>query len=185
MQALKTVRHQGYTIEVYLDEFGINPRTEYDHLGTILYTSSRYVLGDKQVSPEEIKAITSRDDVFWLPVYAMIHSGTMLNTTGFSCPWDSGQCGIIYCEKGQSEAWGFTAQGEALREAVKACFVSEIEEYSRFCSGESYGFVIRKVTAETDSEDSCWGFSSIEEAIENAKAFLPKPDLNDMSAFAL
>ena len=27
------------------------------------------------------------------------HSGITMNTTGFSCPWDSGQVGWIYCSK--------------------------------------------------------------------------------------
>jgi hypothetical protein len=33
-----------------------------------------------------------------LPVYIYDHSGITLNTTGFSCPWDSGQVGWIVCD---------------------------------------------------------------------------------------
>jgi hypothetical protein len=31
-----------------------------------------------------------------LPLYLYEHSGVTINTTGFSCPWDSGQVGIIF-----------------------------------------------------------------------------------------
>ena len=34
-----------------------------------------------------------------LPVYMYDHSGITINTTGFSCPWDSGMVGIIYVSK--------------------------------------------------------------------------------------
>lgn len=34
-----------------------------------------------------------------LPLYLYDHSGITINTTGFSCPWDSGQVGWIYCNK--------------------------------------------------------------------------------------
>ena len=32
-----------------------------------------------------------------LPLYLYDHSGLSMNTSGFSCPWDSGQVGWIYC----------------------------------------------------------------------------------------
>lgn len=34
-----------------------------------------------------------------LPLYLYDHSGITMNTTGFSCPWDSGQVGWIYASK--------------------------------------------------------------------------------------
>jgi len=33
-----------------------------------------------------------------LPLYLYDHSGITMNTTGFSCPWDSGQVGWIYAD---------------------------------------------------------------------------------------
>ncbi len=40
-----------------------------------------------------------RDNIVYLPVYMLDHSGITINTTGFSCPWDSGQIGFIYVDK--------------------------------------------------------------------------------------
>ncbi len=40
-----------------------------------------------------------RDNIVYLPVYMYDHSGITINTTGYSCPWDSGQIGFIYVDK--------------------------------------------------------------------------------------
>jgi hypothetical protein len=39
----------------------------------------------------------------------------------------------------------------------------EVKEFSAYLSGEVYGYVI------DDDGDSCWGFYSVEDAIEAAK----------------
>ena len=87
-------------LEIVMDNDPISPREDCN-LGTMLYASSRYNLGDKQVSWEEINKIEKDIDNIVVPVYAYIHSGIVLNTFGFSCPWDSGKCGIIYISKQQ------------------------------------------------------------------------------------
>jgi hypothetical protein len=38
-------------------------------------------------------------DYVILPLYLYDHSGISMNTSGFSCGWDSGQVGFIYCER--------------------------------------------------------------------------------------
>lgn len=88
------------------DSDPISPR-EWDNLGTIVYWHPRYVLGDVYVpkdrysSPEEVLKHECGDenDIVYLPVYLYDHSGLTINTTGFHCPWDSGQVGWIYAEK--------------------------------------------------------------------------------------
>ena len=68
-------------------------------MGRIVYASPRYYLGDDCISPDEIRALTKRSDIVYLPVYALVHSATWLATKPFSCQWDSWQSGIIYVEK--------------------------------------------------------------------------------------
>lgn len=41
-----------------------------------------------------------------LPIYMYDHSGLTISTGPFSCPWDSGQVGIIYIEKSTCEKIG-------------------------------------------------------------------------------
>jgi hypothetical protein len=42
---------------------------------------------------------TVKKEFVILPLYLYDHSGITMNTTGFSCPWDSGQVGWIYTSK--------------------------------------------------------------------------------------
>ena len=80
-----------------------------------------------------------------------------MNTTGFSCPWDSGQVGFIYCTHKQLKDDGIPV------EQAKQILLGEVETYDQFLRGDIYGFVItakcEKCGQEKDDpEDSCWGF---------------------------
>lgn len=153
-----------YSVEIVNDDDPISPR-EWDNLGTILYGSSRYVLGDKQVSFQEMQEIEKDKNNIVLPVYAYIHSGIMLNTTGFSCPWDSGQSGIIYVSKqkvkDQLKVKRITA---SVRQKVLNILRAEVDIYSQYTSGEVYGY--RILDENGDVVDSCYGFLSYKEAEE-------------------
>jgi len=175
---VKTIQHNGLQVEIHTDDSPESPRTSYDNVGTILYTSSRYALGDKQVDAEEIREITKRKDVVWLPVYAYIHSGTTISTTPFSCAWDSGQCGIIYVEKDKIFAeWHQTRLTKKLREKVKRVLAGEIETYDQFLRGDIYGYEVKRVThcaacgvGEEEILEACWGFYGEEYCEEEALA---------------
>lgn len=134
--------------------FALNPREEWEHMGRIAYISSRYVLGDERLSSEEIKALIRRRDIVYLPVYALIHSGTCLSTTPFSCPWDSGQSGIIYVEKAVlRKEWGIKRLTQKhIREAQKM-LESEVEEFSAYLSGDVWEYQLFRVPDDVDPED--------------------------------
>jgi hypothetical protein len=157
-EPFETFEHAGKVVKLYYDPDPLNPREEYDHLGTILYRgSARYRLGDKGVDPREIQAVTERKDVVWLPVYAYIHSGIVLNTTGFHDPWDSGQSGVIYIEHAKiREEYSRKRITKALVRKVEQLLVSEVKEFSDFLAGEVYGFVVE--SPQGDVIESCWGF---------------------------
>jgi hypothetical protein len=167
MQPFETIKYKGCTIELIPDEDSECPR-EWDNVGEILYTSTRYTLGDRRVESSEIRAITEQTDVIYLPVYAYIHSGTRLNTTGFSCPWDSGQCGIIWCTKQRAvDEWGKKHCTPQVVEKAKKCLRGEIAILDAYFNGEVIGFVARQpdvldedgdVIEEGEEIDSCWGF---------------------------
>ena len=91
-----------------------NPRTEYDNLGVFL-RFDRYGLAGDEVNRgneyyrdhndfdgwDEMEAHIWKhfDPAVVLRVYMLSHSGRMFNTTGFDCPWDSGQVGFIFAPK--------------------------------------------------------------------------------------
>jgi len=142
------------TVKIFVDEEPLNPRTDWEPLGTILYTSSRYTLGDKRVSSEEIEEIIADVNNVYLPVYAYIHGGIALSTGGFNDPWDSGQCGIIYISK-EKIAKEYGDATPATVEKVLGYLKGEVETFSKYLKGEVYGYVIEE---EGEEPESCWGF---------------------------
>lgn len=144
-------------IKIVQDQNPMNPRKEYEHLGTILYTSNHYLLGDEQVDSDRIKEVLEDEDLISLPVYAYIHGDVVLNTTGFSCPWDSGQCGVIYISKAKAlKEWNRKRMSLKLYTQMLDFLKSEVEEFSNYLSGEVYGYQI--VDDEGEVIDDCWGY---------------------------
>jgi len=121
-------------LAIMIEEYPRNPR-EWDNLGTMICWHSRYSLGDEhnyktpqdfyfamaeeimgdtrkveEMTEEEIKDfVLESDELVILPLYLYDHSGITMNTTGFSCPWDSGQVGWIYAlKKWFRDATGYT-----------------------------------------------------------------------------
>ena len=157
--------YESYAIEIVQDEDASSPR-DWDNLGEILYTSTRYELGDRRVSSEEIQEIMDDDNEIWLPVYAYIHSGIWLATTPFSCPWDSGMCGIIHVSKKDVyKEYGTTGTRDAFGDA-RARLRSEIETLNQWFTGDVYGYTITDEAGEF--LDSCWGFFGLDYCKEEA-----------------
>jgi hypothetical protein len=172
--AIETYEYEksGLRVTIDYDEFAFSPRDE-DNLGTILYTSTNYILGDKMVSAEEIKEIMEDDNYLVLPVYAYIHSGITISTGPFSCPWDSGMAGIIYCSKQELKNGNITA------ESAKKILEAEIEAFDKYLRGEVYRFVIEKPDkcdkcghVEWETVDSCGGFDDLKYMKEEIDAIV-------------
>lgn len=209
------------TVKIVLDDEPVNPRKEYDNVGTMVCWHRRYDLGDEQPKNEDGGEyllrlaresdskfdrqvergyhfldyhLTSECDRFHrtkrligerrekvlsehyviLPLYLYDHSGITISTGEFSCPWDSGQVGFIYCslEKAQHE-WGtedskkrgwdgeasFTLEEDGskrtLWEATIKYLEGEVEEYDAYLTGSCYGYIVEH---ENGEEKSCWGF---------------------------
>lgn len=152
---------------IVVDSDPVSPR-EFNNFGKILYTSSRYTLGDEQASSEEINIILNSKDYITLPVYAYIHSGIALNTTGFSCPWDSGMSGIIYVSKDRvREDFKKKLISKKLYNIVLDILKSEVDVYGKYLNGEVYGYEI--INDDGDVVDSCYGYYGSEEAEIAAK----------------
>lgn len=101
-----------------------------------------------------------------LPLYLYDHSGITMNTSGFHCPWDSGQVGFIYVNYDEvKDNYGSLNQGNLIK--AKELLESEVQEYDYYIRGNCYGFII-----ECDGEeiDSCWGFlGDFRDVLENMK----------------
>jgi hypothetical protein len=103
-----------------------------------------------------------------LPLYLYDHSGITMRTSSFSCPWDSGQVGIIYISKKQAvEEWGRKYFTKQVRERAEKYLEGEVETYDQYLTGDVFGFIVEH--EESGEEDSCWGFYGSEYCIEEAK----------------
>jgi hypothetical protein len=119
-------------------------------------------LGDKHkyTGPEDFDF--SKTDIV-LPLFLYDHSGITMNTTGFSCPWDSGQVGVIVARAAKIKA-EFGNLKKETKEHVITILKSEVSTYDQFLRGDIYGFVLEDENG--DEIDSCWGFYG-ENPLEN------------------
>lgn len=128
---------EGYRVRIKQDIDPMSPR-DWDNLGTMACWHGRYQLGDIQPTeaPTEFLQDLPNGTVI-LPLYLYDHSGLTMSTSPFSCPWDSGQVGIIYVTPE-------TMQQEMVDtvEAAQKILMSEVETYDQYLRGDTYYFVV-------------------------------------------
>lgn len=181
---METTEFGEYTIKIEHDDMQESPR-DWDNLGTMVCFHNRYNLGDyndhSHTDPLEFAYNLSglyEDQVFeyltddqlakcWdeihkkyviLPLYLYDHSGITMSTTGFSCPWDSGQVGYIYVSlEDVRKEYNVKRVSKKMREKIATYLTNEVETYDQHLTGEVYGFNIEK-GEENEHVDSCYGF---------------------------
>lgn len=190
-EPIKTINGLSLYIEQDIDP--PNPRKDWDHLGTMACWHRRYNLGDEQpsedsesymrsmadravnfkcdaedIGKEHIAAVLKKYYTI-LTLHLYDHSGITMNTSGFSCPWDSGRVGIIYLSlkdallewKLEAGTWDTKIKRhdgveQTLRKWAEGLLESEVEEYDQYLTGDVWGFVIEDEDGE--HVDSCSGF---------------------------
>lgn len=156
--------YKGYTIEIVPDEDAMHPRKDCDNFGTIIHWYRHYDLGEFVGPAEAGERIAGAVS---LPVYMYDHCDITINTTGFSCPWDSGQVGFIYATREQVlKEYGGKYMTKRKRQKALELLRAEIEEYDQYLRGDVYGFVIRK---EDEVIDACYGFYGDDHCLSEAK----------------
>ncbi|WP_299733418.1 hypothetical protein [uncultured Tateyamaria sp.] len=166
--------YREHTIKIIHDPDPENPR-DYDNLGTMVCWHHRYNLGDKHHHDDPRELLTelcdldsdtalSMNDLFTraekraviLPLYLYDHSGITMNTTGFHCPWDSGQVGYIYVTLADiRKEYSVTRVSQKLRCKIADHLRQEVQTYDHYLTRNCYGFVVEK---DDDEIASCWGF---------------------------
>ena len=156
-----------------LGNFAYDPRTENDNLGKMVCIHSRYKLGDDHnfsagTLKDELDELINSGAGVVLPLYLYDHSGLTMNTTGFSCGWDSAQVGYIiaYKEDIIKEYGDLSAASLALARSV---LEGEVKEYDQYLTGDVYYFDIEK---DGEHVDSCGGFFGYKFVLEEAMGTL-------------
>ena len=176
-----------YLIKIEQDDDAQSPR-EWDNLGKMVCFHSRYNLGDKHNVKfkdyngwEEMKKdiIKTENVAVILPLYLYDHGGITMNTTCFSCVWDSGQVGWVFISKEKvRKEYNVKRISKTLLERIEKYLVGEVETYDQYLTGDVYGYKISKVTecelghSHEEELDSCWGFYGEDECMTEAEGIV-------------
>lgn len=188
---IKSFENEKVVLSIYYDTNPMNPR-EWDNLGTMVCWHRRYDLGDERA--RNIELYNSWDEwleneilipnggeenVIYLPLYLYDHGGITMNTTGFSCPWDSGQVGWIYTTYSEIER-EFGQVTDEVIDKVKNILRNEVRIYDDYLRGEVYGFILEEKKTcdccghvEYEEIDSYWGFYG-DDLINSIKEYVPR-----------
>lgn len=128
--------------------------------GPSYYAAALYVY-------DKYEHLVSPDNrLIYLPLNLLDHSGITMSTGSFSCPWDSGQVGWIFCTGATAiKEWGKTRLTKKVVESARKYLEGEVETYDQYLTGQVYGFTIYEHVEGYNPEDgeqigSCWGFFS-------------------------
>ena len=145
MEIIEQIEYRGFYINVHPDDYPLDPRRDWDNLGTMVCFARNYNLGDKHdfSDPDEFQEWAKTADIISMPIYLLDHSGLKMNTYGFGCPWDSGQVGWIYVEKAKArKKYGWKRLSRQRIEKIKGYLENEVKIYDQYLSGEVYGYTI-------------------------------------------
>ena len=115
------------------------------HSGDIYDASVQNAIEYIGIVPKALADIIDREYVI-LPLYLYDHSGITISCSAFSCPWDSGQIGYIYCKSNKENL-----SAEHIERILRA----EVSEYDLYLSGQCYGYTLYK---DGEEIDTCGGF---------------------------
>lgn len=130
------------------------------------YSSDHY----KDLSdPATLINTAAQCGILMLELYLYDHGGITMRTSKFSCPWDSGQVGVIFITtEDAKEELGVPRLTKKAKEKAYECMKGTVESYDQYLTGDVYGYTIE----DEDGEylESCWGFFGSDYVCEEAKA---------------
>lgn len=181
-QTEATMNPSDFVLKIVQDDSNtLNPRVDYENLGTMALFNKRYELGDKGhgLNASDFPGWEEMEDHLYrkcgaavvLPVYLYDHSGITISTGAFTCPWDSGQIGFIFVTKDQArKAWDRKRISKKLLGQLIEALECEVKTYNHYLTGDVWGYEI--VTASGEHVESCWGYFGEEDARAEGEAAL-------------
>ena len=177
-----TIEQGDKIIRIERDQAPDSPR-EWENLGVIVCFHRRYRLTDEGhelrhdafESWNDLKEHLESEEhaTVILPLYLYDHSGIALQTEPFTCTWDSSQVGCIWTTQERVEALGHSEPPTT--EDIEGFLKAEVDTYSKYLSGEIYGYRIFQACPHCgkpgdDELASCWGFYDLDDCKAEAKA---------------
>jgi hypothetical protein len=170
-----TIEYRGFKIEIHRDDTGGDVSESLGGGNLLLFAwHRRYRFGERppEWATEAMdegrlhEAILAEyPEATILPVYMYEHSGIALSTGSFSCPWDSGQLGVIFTTEAMTSRWdeptkawvpAITPEDKRLgAERLLKAIVGEMDDRVQ---GNVWGFVVRTPEGDLLDDGSCWGY---------------------------
>ena len=186
------IENEKYKLEIFDDLDPTNPR-EFDTLGTMICFHNRYKLGDETdlkssnfSSWEDLESHLYKKEnaLIAIPIFMYDHSGLWINTTGFSCPWDSGQVGYIYASKEKvRKEYNCKRISKNLKEQVREILISEVSLYNDYLSGDVYRFIVtdKESKKEVQNTSGFYGTDFLDNGIfDYVSEYFTKTEMEDL-----
>lgn len=181
-----------FRVRVEYDVDGFNPRTDYDQLGVMVCKSREYDL------PCEGDLVSVINDAYdrggWrlaarylsvahnavvLPVYG--DDRTSAGRLGENIDNRASVTGVIYVKRRDITAeWVSSGYPMPTDDEIAGWLSNEVDQYATWANNEMTGYVIEQLCecGECDDEwcdtgDSCWGYFSVAEAMEQGRYAVP------------
>ena len=175
---MESTIYKGYRIEVDFDEFADNPRELCEYQSEMICAHKRYNLGDEDFDSEDFDGWDDMENFYGknciiLPLYLYDHSGITMNTTGFHCPWDSGQVGVIRWKKESiRKEFNIKRITKKHKTMIEEHLKGEIQEYDRYLRGDIY--MVQIFDNETDEliDSTDNQYSDVDDIIKYAKEII-------------
>ena len=148
----QTITVGNISVEIFYDQFADSPR-EWDNSTKFVMFHNRYKLPNEigidhnhYLSWSEMQEALEKDYKNVHKVYMYDHSGVALSLSSFGDRWDSGQVGFIVTDNKSPEA--------SLVDAMQ-----ELESYSHWLNGETFGVSVFEDTELVDTNLGYHGYN--------------------------
>lgn len=145
------IKVDNITVEIFYDQFADNPR-EWDNSTKFVMFHKRYRLPNEigidhndYSSWSEMQEALEKDYKNVHKVYMYDHSGVALSLSSFGDRWDSGVVGFIVSDEDTEE--------QAYKWAT-----SELEAFSHYINGETFGVSVFEDTEIMDTNSGYYGY---------------------------
>lgn len=132
---------------------------------------------DGELSNSSLKMIENwiKNNLVIKDLYLYDHSGITMNTTGFSCNWDSGKVGFIYADKDEiRKEYDIKRITKNVIKEVEERLISEVAVYDQYISDTAYRYTIEK---DGEHIDSCSGYYDTDQMESEIKNIISDKDI--------